>query len=86
MKQSYSFVVRIEELRLLDEGTRGSGGQRDVVPAEAAGVGKTWPARQAVAQARERGALTHWVGLRGPSPLNLMTVNATLSMLCLSDP
>ncbi|MFF5112012.1 LuxR C-terminal-related transcriptional regulator [Streptosporangium sp. NPDC000509] len=61
MKQSWSFVGRREELRLLDEATRGAGDQRGVMLAGAAGVGKTWLARQAVALAGERGAFTRWV-------------------------
>ncbi|MER5627904.1 LuxR C-terminal-related transcriptional regulator [Streptosporangium sp. NPDC002544] len=61
MKPSWPFVGRLEELRFLDEAMRGAGGLRGVVLAGAAGVGKTWLARQAVALAGERGAVTRWV-------------------------
>jgi DNA-binding CsgD family transcriptional regulator len=51
---------RAEELRFVDAAFRRTGGQRGVVLAGAAGVGKTRLARETLAAAQQRGVSTRW--------------------------
>ncbi|MGP4084289.1 LuxR C-terminal-related transcriptional regulator [Streptomyces sp. KR55] len=61
MGWNWPMTGRVEELRFIAAATRAGDGPRGVVLAGAAGVGKTRLAREALAAARRRGAVTSWV-------------------------
>jgi DNA-binding CsgD family transcriptional regulator len=60
MRRAWPLTGRAEELRLIDAAMRRTGESQGVVLAGAAGVGKTRLAREALAVARRRGAVTRW--------------------------
>jgi DNA-binding NarL/FixJ family response regulator len=73
---------RAEELQVISGLTRHRDGPAGVVLAGAAGVGKTRLAREALAMARQRGALTRWaVGTASARALPLGAFAATLGVV-----
>ncbi|MGA8519048.1 MAG: AAA family ATPase, partial [Pseudonocardiaceae bacterium] len=60
MAATWPLTGRAEELSLISGLTRGREGPTGVVLAGAAGVGKTRLAREALAAAQQRGAVTRW--------------------------
>ena len=82
MAASWPLTGRAEELRLISELTRRRDGPAGVVLAGAAGVGKTRLAREALAVARQRGALIRWaVATASARALPLGAFAATLGVV-----
>jgi predicted ATPase len=83
---SWPLTGRAEELSLISELTRRRDGPAGVVLSGPAGVGKTRLAREALAVAQQRGALTRWaVATASARALPLGAVDATLGVVG-SDP
>jgi DNA-binding NarL/FixJ family response regulator len=79
---SWPLTGRAEELRLITELTRRRDGPAGVVLAGPAGVGKTRLAREALAVARQRGALIRWaVATASARALPLGAFAATLGVV-----
>jgi AAA ATPase domain len=82
VSRGWPLIGRVEELSRISELTRGRDGPTGVVLAGPAGVGKTRLAREALAAAEQRGALTRWaVATASARALPLGAFAATLGVV-----